>query len=348
MPPGSTAARCGWPVSGVILPTRLVDAALQLLPQLGMTSMHDAGIGLAQDRLLREYAAQGRLPLRIYGMLRGSGETLDAIRQHDAQPLRGPFYSLAAVKLFADGALGSRGAALLAPYSDQPDKRGLLFAADTELQAQMAKAMALGYQVNVHAIGDAANRQVLEMHARLQQAHPEWRALRPRIEHAQVIALPDIARFAQLGVIASVQPVHATSDMNMAEARVGARIAGAYAWRRLQQAGARLACGSDFPVEAPNPWHGLHAAISRSDADGLPRGGWYAEQSLSLKEALSCFTLDAAWAAHQDQEQGSLEPGKWADFIILPQDPFTITPAALRRMQVLQTWVGGRQVWAQP
>ncbi|WP_338844618.1 amidohydrolase [Massilia sp. W12] len=323
-----------------------LDAALPMLAQLGMTGMHDAGIGPAQDKLLREYAAQGRLSLRVYGMWRGVDARFDALLQRDAQPWRTPYYSLAAVKLFADGALGSRGAALLAPYADAPQASGLLFSADSALRAQIAKAMARGYQVNVHAIGDAANRQALDAFAALLRQQPQWRALRPRIEHAQVIALQDIPRFAELGVLASIQPVHAVSDMNMAEARVGpARIEGAYAWRRLQAAGAHLACGSDFPVEAPHPLAGLQAAITRSDDKGQPRGGWYPEAALSLKEALACFTLNAAYAAHQEKEAGSLEPGKWADFIVLEQDIFQTPPQQLQQIKVLQTWVGGQRVW---
>ena len=326
-----------------------LDTAERELLSLGITSVHDAGTSAAADQLLRQRASAGELRLRVYGMARGSDEAFMA-RLRSAGPLLDAgdgHYSLRAVKLFADGALGSRGAALLAPYSDAPGTQGLLFRSDAELLAQMRAAARAGFQVNVHAIGDAANRQALAGFEALQrEMGARSTALRHRIEHAQVIALADIPRLARSQVIASIQPTHATSDMNMAEDRVGPqRIQGAYAWQRLLKSGARLACGSDFPVEEPNPWAGLYAAITREDAAGRPVGGWYRQQALTPVQALDCFTRGAAQAAHAEKDLGSLTPGHRADFILVDRDPLTASPAALLRTQVLQTWVGGRQVY---
>lgn len=326
-----------------------LDTATRELLALGITTVHDAGISAAADELLRQRAAAGQLPLRIYGMARGSDAAFMA-RLRAAGPLRDAgqgHYALRAVKLFADGALGSRGAALLAPYTDAPDTRGLLFHSDADLLTQVRAAAQAGFQVNVHAIGDAANRQALTAFEKLaRELGPRSTALRHRIEHAQVIAGADLPRFARARVIASVQPTHATSDMNMAEDRVGPqRIQGAYAWQRLLKAGATLACGSDFPVEEPSPWAGLYAAITREDAAGKPVGGWYRQQALTPVQALDCFTRSAAFAGHGEKDVGLLTPGHRADFLLVDRDPLTASPAALLKMQVLQTWVGGRRVY---
>jgi predicted amidohydrolase YtcJ len=330
------------------LAANLDTAAAELL-SLGITTVHDAGISDGADQLLRQRAAAGQLPLRIYGMARGSDEAF-MTRLRAVGPLRDAgdgHYTLRAVKLFADGALGSRGAALLAPYSDAPETKGLLFRSDAELLAQMRAAAKAGFQVNVHAIGDAANRQALAgFEALAREMGPRSVALRHRIEHAQVIALADLPRFARAQVIASVQPTHATSDMNMAEDRVGPqRIQGAYAWQRLLKAGAKLACGSDFPVEEPSPWAGLYAAVTREDVHGKPVGGWYRQQALNPVQALDCFTRSAAFAGHAEQDVGLLTPGHRADFILVDRDPLTASPAGLLKTQVLQTWVGGRRVY---
>jgi predicted amidohydrolase YtcJ len=329
-----------------------LDTAEAELLALGLTSVHDAGISAAADQLLRQRAAAGRLGIRLYGMARGSDAGFMA-RLRAEGPLKDSgdgHYTLRAIKLFADGALGSRGAALIDPYSDAPASRGLLFHGDAELLAQMRAAARAGFQVNVHAIGDAANRQALAgFEALRRELGPRSTALRHRIEHAQVIALADIPRLARDEVIASVQPTHATSDMNMAEDRVGPqRIQGAYAWQRLLRSGARLACGSDFPVEERSPWAGLYAAVTREDAEGRPVGGWYRQQALTPVQALDCFTRGAAYAGHAEQDVGSLTPGHRADFILVDRDPLTASPAALLKTRVLQTWVGGRLVHTRP
>jgi predicted amidohydrolase YtcJ len=326
-----------------------LDAALRIIAKSGLTGVHDAGVTVAQDALYRAYADAGKLSVRVYGMIAGSTSEFDALS------VKGPLasygkdsYALQAVKLYSDGALGSRGAALLQPYSDAPQSRGLLFQEDRAMHDAIAKALAKGYQVNVHAIGDAGNRQILDAFADLNR-NPAYKARRNRIEHAQIVALADIPRFRTIGIVPSMQPTHATSDKNMAEDRVGhARIQGAYAWRTFLKQGSRIACGSDFPVESTNPFYGIHAAVTRQSADNQPAGGWYPQQAMTVTEALRCFTLDAAYAAHQEASRGTLEPGKWADFIVVDQDLFRMPAADIHKMRVLQTWVGGRAVYTAP
>jgi predicted amidohydrolase YtcJ len=320
-----------------------LDGALQALSSVGLTSVHDAGIDANSDRLFRDYADHGKLTTRVYAMIMDTGADFDKLSKNG--PLKSyanDLYALSSVKLVSDGALGSRGAALIEPYSDDPHTRGLLFYSDGDVQQKIAKAAKAGYQVNVHAIGDAGNQQVLDGFAKL-GVQPD---MRHRIEHAQVVQLKDIPRFKQLGIVPSMQPTHATSDQNMAEQRVGhERIKGAYAWRTFLKQGSRIACGSDFPIESPNPFQGIHAAVTRQDMSNVPAGGWYKEQAMTLKEAFRCFTLDAAWAGHQEKVIGSLEQGKWADFIVTDRDLFKVKPEEIGKIGVLGTWVGGKQVY---
>ena len=324
-----------------------LDAALAYLSSVGLTSVHDAGIGIKQDRLYRAYADYGKLTTRVYAMIGDTKEDFDVLSANG--PLKSyadDRYALAAVKLYSDGALGSRGAALLAPYTDMPSTKGLLFYPDAEMRAKMDKAMKAGYQVNVHAIGDAGNRQILDAFQDLIGKYHNV-ALRHRIEHAQVVTPEDIPRFKTLGVIPSMQPTHATSDQNMAEQRIGhERMKGAYAWRTFLKQGSKIACGSDFPIESPNPFEGIHAAVTRQNNEGVPNGGWYKDQAMTLTEAFRCFTLDAANAGHQEKVLGSLEPGKWADFIVLDRDLFAIPASDIGKTGVLQTWVAGKKVYA--
>ncbi len=320
-----------------------IRAAVDALLAEGLTGVHDVGIDLLTAETYVAMADDGALRMRIYAMTAGADEVLDAI----GSPIRAygeDRLEIAAVKLYTDGALGSRGAAMLEPYSDDPENRGLPFWTQDQLNAMVAKANGMGFQVGIHAIGDYGNRQALDAFAKIQGGKPS--PLRNRIEHAQIIALEDIPRFAELGVIASMQATHATSDKNMAEDRVGPeRIKGGYAWRRLLDSGARLANGSDFPVELSNPFHGLYAAVTRQDRDGEPPGGWYADQALTRAEALRSFTLDAAYAARQEDRLGSLEPGKWADFIVIDRDYFTVPASEIDDIVVLETWVAGRKVF---
>jgi len=324
----------------------VLDRALGEMARVGLTGAHDAGLGVAEDRLYRAYADQGKLTARIYGMIGGTDAEFDALAKNGPLKTYGKdMYALRAVKLYSDGALGSRGAALIKPYSDEPHSHGLLFFKQGEMDAKMKKAMARGYQVNVHAIGDAGNHQILDIYQK-ELGATRSAAQRHRIEHAQVVTPSDIARFKTLGIIPSMQPTHATSDKNMAESRVGPeRIKGAYAWRSFLQQGSRIACGSDFPVESPNPFFGIHAAVTRQDASGQPIAGWYPNQAMSLKEAFRCFTLDAAYAGHAENSLGSLEAGKWADFIVVDQDLFKVSPYDIYKTGVLQTWVAGKAVF---
>jgi predicted amidohydrolase YtcJ len=315
-------------------------SAVDSLLALGITGVHDAGISKTEAEIYLSMADDGELRMRIYAMLSDTGANLDAFDE----PIRAygnDHLDIASVKLYSDGALGSRGAAMIEPYDDDPENRGLPFYTQQQLDGFVRKANDKGFQVGIHAIGDLGNRMALDAFERVQGGKPS--PLRNRVEHAQIIALNDIPRFSQLGVIASMQPVHATSDMNMAEDRVGPeRIRGGYAWRRLLDSGAVIAGGSDFPVELPEPFHGLYAAVARQNRDGLPEGGWHADQAMTRAQALHSYTLGAAYAAHQEERLGSLERGKWADFIVIDRDYFEIPVDEIDDIRVLQTWVGGK------
>jgi predicted amidohydrolase YtcJ len=329
------------PAPDTAVKRRALELAVAEAARLGLTGVHDAGVSLEILGYLREMADAGRLPIRVYAMADGDGPTLDWLCQHGPYRHPGGRLQMRAVKLYADGALGSRGAALIEDYSDEPGNRGLLVTSEERLRAAVAKAVRCGIQANTHAIGDRANRMVLDLYQEL-VPDGERAARRFRIEHAQIVARDDLPRFAELGVIASMQPIHATSDMPWAGLRVGRdRLYGAYAWQRLRESGARLAYGSDFPVEPVNPALGLYAALTRQDADGEPPGGWLPDQRQDLGATLHGFTLGAAYAGFAEDEVGSLAPGKRADFIVLEQDPFALEAPALRTLQVQSTWVDG-------
>ena len=320
-----------------------IRSAIDTLVAEGMTGVHDAGIDLMNAEVYLSMADDSDLDMRIYAMTGGAGEVLDAI----GKPILrygNDRLEIASVKLYSDGALGSRGAAMIEPYSDDAENRGLPFWTPDVLQGFVEKSNEMGFQVGIHAIGDLANRMALDAFEKAQDGRPS--PLRNRIEHAQIIQLADISRFSELGVIASMQTVHATSDKNMAEDRIGPdRILGGYAWRRLLDSGAIIANGSDFPVELSNPFHGLYAAVTRQGRDGEPEGGWYADQALTRAEALHSYTLAGAYAARQEDRLGSLEPGKWADFILIDRDYFDIPAAEIDDIVVVQTWVGGEKVF---
>ncbi len=324
---------------------RALHAAMNDVASLGLTGVHDAGISVRDYQAYRALGASQRLPIRIYAMLADSEEARATLA---AGPKPAEFddrLQMRAVKAWVDGALGSRGATMLQDYSDQPHHRGLMLYTAPQIATLADLTAASGWQLNIHAIGDAGNRLALDTFEHELTA-VQRSALRPRIEHAQIIALEDIPRFAKLGVIASIQPTHATSDMNMAEDRVGPqRIQGAYAWRTLLNAGARLAGGSDFPVELPNPFLGLYAAVTRQDRDGQPPGGWYGNQKLTREEALRLFTIDAAYASFMEDRVGSLEPGKWADFILIDRDYFKVPESEIDDIQVKATYVAGVRLW---
>ena len=311
----------------------------------GLTGVHDMGVSRADLALMKQFADAGQLPLRIGTYADGNNDALADLCSNGPYRHAGGRLQMRGVKLYMDGALGSRGAALIEDYSDDPGNRGLLLTEPAALEAAVRKAQGCSVQVATHAIGDRGNRMVLDTYARVlgdaKQSDHRW-----RIEHAQVVALEDIARFEPLGIIASMQPTHATSDMLWAQDRVGPqRIQGAYAWQRFLDSGTRLALGSDFPVESPNPRLGLYAAVTRQDRAGSPAQGWLPEQKLSAAEALRGFTADAAYAGRDETEVGQLAPGLRADFVILGQDPLSVAPGEMDDLRIQSTWVDGKPVY---
>jgi len=320
-----------------------LDRAIEHMISLGLTGAHEAGTSLEALRRYLHRGAAGELPLRIYALADGDNAALDALCRMG--PVSTDRVVMRGVKLYADGALGSRGAALLADYSDDPGNRGLLFETDENLQRMVDKALGCDLQVAIHAIGDRANRQVIDAIIHGQRRFPDNPG-RHRIEHVQIIHRDDIARLAGAGIIASMQPTHATSDMRWAADRLGEqRLFGAYAWQRLRQAGARLAFGSDFPVEKVDPMLGIYAAVTRQDLDGEPPGGWLPDQRVTPEVAVAGFTIDAAWAGFAEHEVGSLETGKRADFVVLDRDLFEIDPSDIPNTRALMTVLDGEVVY---
>jgi len=319
--------------------------AQEALLAVGVTSAADMGTSVADWQAFRRAGDAGRLNVRVFSYSFRL-EPLLAISPNEPTPwLYGDRLRMGGMKLYADGALGSRGAWLKQPYSDEPDTRGLQFLKDEELRKTADEAAKRGYQIAIHAIGDAANAQAIGTYEWLNERYKGDR--RWRIEHAQIVDPADIPRFSRAKIIASMQPTHQTSDRLMAEARLGrSRLAGAYAWQSMLKSGARLAFGSDFPVESPNPFPGLSAAISRQDINGQPPRGWRPQERLTFVEALNAFTRSAAYASFAEQKIGALEPGKWADFILIDRDPTKVDAQSLARTQVLETWVAGKKVWS--
>lgn len=318
--------------------------ALEHCAKVGLTSVHDAGMDFATFTLLQQWDAVGALPIRVYAMAEGQGK--DAQTYLERGTFSGRNLTLRAVKLLADGAMGSRGAALEQPYSDEPSQRGLLLLSPEELEAKASAFAERGFQVAVHAIGDRANSIALDILGRLERQRPGGRH---RVEHAQLVKLADLPRFAQQGVVASMQPTHATSDMPWAEARVGRqRLAGAYAWKSLLDHGTRLAFGSDFPVEEANPLLGMYAARTRQDASGQPEGGFVPNERLSGEQALAGFTSGAAYAAFAEKQRGLIREGMDADLVALEIDPVENEPKALLSARVLRTLVAGVEIYRAP
>jgi predicted amidohydrolase YtcJ len=362
-PPGGRIEKAGGQPSGIFIDaaSQLVEKSIpaplpvfrdqalaraqQIMLANGLTSVADMGTSVEDWSALRRAGDKGTLYVRILSYAAGIDPMLTIAGSGPTPWLYDSRLRMVGVKLYLDGALGSRGAWLKQPYRDAAGERGLAFVNDTALKNLMSRAAMDNFQVAVHAIGDAANAQVLEAVEELSDTYKGDR--RWRIEHAQIVDPVDLPRFGRNGIIASMQPVHQTSDWRMAEARMGVeRLRGAYAWAGMLQNRSRLAFGSDFPVESPNPFHGLAVAISRVDAQAQPAGGWMPEQRVSLSQALDGFTRSAAFAAFAEDRLGSLERGKMADFIIIDRDIFANASAEqIRGTQVLETYVAGRKVW---
>ncbi|MCC6398305.1 MAG: amidohydrolase [Bacteroidetes bacterium] len=323
---------------------RAVRLAVQECLKSGLTGVHDMGVDLELIGIYKELITRGEFPFRVYGVIDGSGPTWDSLRS--AGPLLrfgDDRLTVRALKLYADGALGSRGAALIEPYADDPGNRGITTMSSEALKGVVRDAVDAGFQVCTHAIGDRANaitldayEYVLNASGRTGQDH------RLRIEHVQVLAPGDIPRFVKLGVIPSMQPTHCTSDMPWAIKRLGEeRARYAYAWRSLLDAGSIIPAGSDFPVEAPSPLLGFAAAVTRQDGAGYPPAGWFPEQRMTRMEALKGFTLWAARASFNEKTSGSIEEEKHADLTVLDQDIMKIPSERFRSVRVVMTVVGG-------
>ena len=319
--------------------------SMNSLASLGLTSVHDAGIDSDNLQAFQELVNEGKMPIRINAMLYLPSKNWQKIISKGNYKSSDDMLNFNSVKIQADGALGSRGAALIEDYSDHAGHKGLLLHDKKELRQYIDAAMQAGFQVNTHAIGDNANKIVLDIYQRAIKRN-QSKDLRHRVEHAQILRLEDIPRFHKLGIIASMQATHATSDKNMAVDRIGSeRILGAYAWRKLLNANAIIAAGSDFPVESPNPFFGLHAATTRQDNKNQPDNGWYPEEKMTRIEAFNSFTLQAAYAGHQEKIIGSLVSGKKADFILVEDNLFTIPETDIWQNKVLKTWVNGKLVF---
>ena len=317
--------------------------AQDILLSYGVTGVGSMSTSLADWQAMKRAGDAGRLNVRL--MVYADELNLLAAEPRPTPWLYGDRLRMVGIKFYADGALGSRGAWLKQPYGDKPDTRGLQFHSDAELRSLYDTAASHGFQIATHAIGDAANAQVIRTYEWLNGKYGLNR--RWRIEHAQIVDCADLPRIGRGHMIASMQPTHQTSDRLMAERRLDPpRLKCAYAWQSMLRTGASLAFGTDFPVESPDPFPGLSAAISRQDINGQPPGGWYPEERVTLAEALDAYTRGAAYAGFAEDRMGALEPGKWADFIIVDRDPTKSDPQSLARTEVLEAWVAGKKVWA--
>jgi predicted amidohydrolase YtcJ len=323
-----------------------IQAAIAEAQKWGLTGVHDAGATGQALEIYEELAKAGAMNFRLYAMISDDSATI--ARWFARGPLVGGYNNtlwVRSIKLYIDGALGSRGAALLDPYADDATRNGLFVSRPEHIFDVAQRALRAGFQINTHAIGDRGNRVVLDEYEKALAAVPVADH-RFRIEHAQILSPDDIPRFASLGVIPSMQASHQTSDMYWAGTRLGAtRLLGAYAWRSLLDQGSIIPNGSDFPVEQVNPLISFHAAFSRQDANNWPPNGWYPEQKMTRDEALRSITLWPAYAAFQENIMGSLTPGKVADFVVLDQDIMRVAPEQVLKTQVLATYVGGKAVY---
>ncbi len=318
--------------------------AQKKLNALGITAIADMGTSIDDWQSYRRAGDGGWLSVRIFAYAGGIDNMVAIAGPRPSPWLYNDKLRLGGVKLYLDGALGSRGAWLKKPYADAPGQTGLQFLASAEIRNLMVRASMDGFQTAVHAIGDAANAEVISAIEELSETYSG--DMRWRIEHTQIVDPADLARLGKHGIISSMQPVHQTSDRQMAETRLGQeRLKGAYAWQSILRAGGKLAFGSDVPVESADPFAGLAAAMTREDADGQPFGGWRPEERVSREQALAGFTTGAAYAAFAEGKFGSLTPGHYADFILIDVDPLLASPSELRNAVVKETWVGGRPVY---
>ncbi|MBA6389169.1 amidohydrolase [Colwellia sp. BRX10-3] len=319
--------------------------AMGSLASYGLTSVHDAGIDTDNLNAFKELSQENAMSIRVNAMLYLPSAKWQQTLAGGKYRSEDDMLTFNSVKIQTDGALGSRGAALIEDYSDHAGHKGLLLNTPKEFENLVNTSMRQGFQVNSHAIGDNANKLVLDTYETYIKA-TKTQDLRHRVEHAQVLRLEDIPRFAELDLIAAMQATHATSDKNMAQDRLGpTRILGAYAWRKLLDANTIIAAGSDFPVESPNPFFGLHASITRQDHKNSPQGGWFADQKMTPLEAFRSFTLDAAYSGHQENIIGSLAKGKKADFVLLNHNLFTMPEQKIWQVSVDKTWVNGKLVY---
>ena len=326
---------------------RQISKASDHVAALGLTAIHDAGIDENEWIALKNLAEAGKLPIRVYAMIAATDHKWlqRQLKQGPLIDLYDGFLTLRSIKVYSDGALGSRGAWLKQPYSDAPDTVGLQLTPDNEMDVIVEQAARAGFQVNTHAIGDRGNQWVLQHVAQAQKIGVLDASARFRMEHAQVVDPADFDAFVKLGVLPSMQPTHCTSDMPWAPKRLGARTTGAYAWRTFIEKGLPIPMGSDFPVEQPNPFLGLYAAVTTQDLDGQPAEGFRPTQKLSRTEALLGFTEWAAYSAFQEDRKGKLEKGFWADFTVTDRDYFAVPSHEIPRLNVLMTVVGGRVIF---
>jgi predicted amidohydrolase YtcJ len=366
-PDGGVIVRDGDGEPTGILVDNAVDLALEAIPETGpeeirrrillaidhclahgLTGVHEAGITWNTADVYRGMDTRGELGLRVYAMYSDDPATLDRALAAGPQLAADGMLTIRAIKLYGDGALGSRGALLLDDYADQPGHRGLPVTAADHMRDVMQRAAHAGFQVCAHAIGDRANRLILDLYAEvLAEVKPvdhRW-----RVEHAQILDAGDIPRFADLGVVAAMQPVHCTSDMDWVPSRLGDdRLAGCYAWRSLLAAGARLCFGTDFPVEGVDPLAGIFAAVTRTHADGTPPGGWQPQETLDAATAVELYTAGSAWAGFQEHRLGRVQPGYLADLTVLDADPTVVAPTALLEIGVRLTIVAGKVAYRRP
>lgn len=321
-----------------------LKTAFHYLTTYGITGVHDAGVSLDDILLYKQNLDQDWFNLRVYAMVYGTSDAWDFCRKRGMEiGLNNYRLTIRSIKIVADGALGSRGAMLLDPYSDDPANKGLPVTSAEQIETIVKQAVQIGFQVNTHAIGDAAIREVLDSYEKYLPKDGINR--RFRIEHSQIINLDDMVRYKKNNIIASMQPTHATSDMSWAEQRVGKeRIKGAYAWRKFLDSGIHLAFGSDFPVESVNPLLGIYSAYTRQDLKGKPIDGWFADQRLTREEAVKGFTTWASYASFTEKLVGQIKTGQYADFITLSDNLFEVFPNEIPSITVEHVYFGGKKI----